>query len=297
MGRNVFPLGERRRFFAAVVVSLLAVVPLVPLQRALAGPPATADEETGVSGAGSVSAAPDQGESGLGDMAADTDPTKPVFFGFRDEFYDLGHGLWRNVALLRVDQAVLKTTHTPGLKKGFLLRADLPLVTFHDGKNTKTGLGDILGQVIIVPRITGPVFVGIGSAFVAPTATGDTLGVGKWMAAPAVVPVVFFPHKGWLYVKVQDWISFAGSPGRPDLHYLTVTPTLLRRISKRCWMGIDGESSTNWEKSGETGYKAGLLVGVMLSRRFGASIKGEIPFGAHRQGDWTVKAVSFMTRF
>jgi len=35
----------------------------------------------------------------------------------------------------------------------------------------------------------------------------------------------------------------------------------------------------------------------MFSRKAGLSLKAEILFGEHRQGDWTVKVVFFITRY
>jgi hypothetical protein len=233
----------------------------------------------------------------LESVAADTDPTKPVIFSLRNEFYDLKNGFWKNDMIFRADRAVFEKRGLAGSSRGLLLRADLPIVTFYNGDVTKAGLGDLYGQLLYAPRISGPFFLAVGTGLLAPTATDESLGFGKWVLAPAVVPVYFFPHKGLSYIKIQDWISFAGSPGRPDLHYLTVTPTFLWRLTKRWYALVDGESLTDWEKDGRTSTKAGFLLGLMLSRRVGVSIKAEIPFGANRLGDWTVKSVFFTTKY
>lgn len=237
------------------------------------------------------------GAGELGSVGADTDPTKPVIFSLRNEFYDLKNGLWRNDTILRADRTVFEKRRPVGSVRGLLLRADLPIVTFYDGDVTKAGLGDLYGQILLAPRISGPLLLAVGTGLLAPTATDESLGLGKWVVAPAVVPVYFFPHRGLSYVKIQDWISFAGSPGRPDLHYLTVTPTFLWRLSKRWYMLVDGESLTDWEKDGRTSLKGGFQLGRMLSRRTGVSLKAEIPFGENRLGDWTLKAVFFATKY
>jgi hypothetical protein len=237
------------------------------------------------------------GADELGAVAADTDPTKPVFFSLRNEFYDLKQGLWRNDTILRADRAVIQKTRLPGRARGLLLRVDLPVVTFYNGDVTKTGLGDLYGQALLAPRIRGPLFLAVGTGLVLPTATGDSFGFGKWIVSPAVVPVYFFPKRGISYLKIQDWISFAGSPGRPDTHFLMVTPTFLWRVTKLWYVLADGESLTDWEKDGRTSYKGGFLLGVMLSRRAGISLKAEIPFGEYRQGNWNLKSVFFLTRY
>jgi hypothetical protein len=273
---------------------LMASAPVAAQQTSSAYPV----PETGGAGEPSGGAeAPETADSELQAMAADTDPTKPVFFSLREEFYDLGRGLWRNVAIIRMDKAVLERSKLPGQARGFLLRADLPVVSFYNGAETETGLGDLYGQALFAPRIRGPVFLAVGTGLIVPTASGDSTGLGKWVAAPVVVPVIFFPRRGLGYVKIQDWISISGLSGRPDVHYLTITPTVLWRLWRRWWILIDEESLTDWEKGSETSYKGGVLLGLMLSRRAGVSLKTEIPFGAHRRGDWTVKAIFFWTRY
>jgi hypothetical protein len=135
------------------------------------------------------------------------------------------------------------------------------------------------------------------TGLVLPTATDEVLGRGKWIAAPVVAPVWLFPRRGLAYLKVQDWISFAGDGERPDVHYLTVTPTLLWRLSPRWWTVVDAESTSDWELDGQTSFRVGLALGRMLSPRYGLSLKAELPFGGHPQTDWTLKAVFFATRF
>ena len=227
---------------------------------------------------------------------ADTDPTNPVLFSIRDEFYNLPGGLRQNVATLRVDRLLLREAKLPGQAKGLILRGDLPLVTFDDGSDTTTGLGEIYGQAVMIPRLSRSLMLGFGSGLVVPTATDDRLGRGKWIAAPTVVPVWFFPRRGYAYVKLQDWFSFAGDEARPDVHYLNVTPTFLWRLGKRWWTLVDAESNTNWKKDDHTGFRGGLLLGRMISTRAGISLKGEFPFGGYPQTDWAVKAVFFRTR-
>ncbi|HDL64938.1 MAG TPA: hypothetical protein ENH12_06070 [Proteobacteria bacterium] len=233
----------------------------------------------------------------LDEIGGDSDPTKPVAFSFREEFYDLKGDAWQNVVILRADQLILDKKELLGHRRGVILRADIPLVSYHGGGSTRTGLGDLYGQALLIPRVTGNFMLAFGTGFTFPTATGDEFGRGKWIVSPIAVPIWFFPHQGYAYIKVQDWVSFEGDSGRPDVHYLTVTPTFLWRLSKRYWMMLDGESSTNWETNNRTNYKGGLLIGRMFSKKSGLSLKAEVPFGEHRQGDWTVKAVFFITRY
>ena len=228
---------------------------------------------------------------------ADTDPTKPVLFSLRNEFYRLRGDAWQNVFLVRADALLIGKTELPGHARGIILRADVPIPTLHNGTNTHTGLGDLYGQALVVPHLSRPFTVALGTGLGVPTATSQTLGSGKWVLAPAIVPVWFFPKRGFAFVKFQDWFSFAGHAARPSVHYLTVTPALLWRVSRRSWTLVDAESRTDWQNGARTWAKAGVLAGTMLSPRNGVTLKLEVPFGASRPGDWTLKAVLFRTRF
>ncbi len=227
----------------------------------------------------------------------DTDPTKPVMFSFREEFTSLDNNGFINTVILRADRLVLEDLGVPGPVRGVLTRLDIPIVTFSNPSTTATGLGDIYMQALVAPRIEGNFAMATGTGLQMPTATSNLLGQGKWIASPTIVPIWFFPREGYAYLKFQDWFSFAGQSSRPGVHYLTVTGLLLRRISMKWWGMLDAESNTNWMNCGETWFKAGCLFGLMVNNRVGIWVKGEIPFGQYRVGDWSIKCSLFVTRF
>jgi hypothetical protein len=229
-------------------------------------------------------------------LANDTDPTKPVFFSLRNEFTRLNEVAWTNAFILRHDKLTIKRLGIKGPARGVLTRFDVPIVSSHTAAGTTTGLGDLYLQALLAPRIRGRFVTAIGTGLTLPTATSQVLGRRKWIAAPAIVPLLFFPGKGFTYVKFQDFISFAGDSNRPDVHYLTVTGSLLYRTSKRWWIVADTETNTNWQNSGTTWFKSGLLLGRMVSPRVGAWMKLEIPYGDYRVGEWILKASVFRTR-
>jgi hypothetical protein len=265
----------------------------------LSTPVAHAAPEQSASGEARTDTAASQtsDDESAGPVGADTDPTKPVLFSVRNEYYNLPGDIWRNVVMLRADALALPEEGRLWRSQGLLLRADVPLVSFHNKSGTTTGLGDFYVQALTIPRIAPGFLVAVGTGLVLPTASDDKLGSGQWIAAPTVAPILFFPRRGLAYVKVQDWISFAGDESRPKVHYLTVTPTFLWRIGERWWTVVDAESNTNWERDSQTSYRAGLLIGRMLSNRHGLSLKVELPVGGNRQMDWSLKVVYFLTRF
>jgi hypothetical protein len=234
---------------------------------------------------------------GVEAIGQDTDPTKPVLFSLREEFTSLGENGFVNTVILRADRLVLEGLGVPGPVRGVLTRLDLPIVTFSNSSTSETGLGDIYVQALVAPRIQGNFAMAAGTGLQMPSATSNLLGQGKWIASPTIVPIWFIPREGYAYIKVQDWFSFAGQSNRPGVHYLTVTGLIIRRISKKWWVLFEAESNTDWKNSGSTWYKAGGLVGLMLTNRVGVWVKGDIPFGNDRIGDWSIKASLFVTRF
>lgn len=215
-------------------------------------------------------------------------PTQAVFLSVRNEYRNLRNGAWNNRAIIRKDAVALKGNRLA--RRGFLLRADLPITTTHLGSETRTGLGDLYGQALYIPYISRKFAFVAGSGFVFPTATHKTLGFGKWVVAPLAIPVWFLPRgKGFFFVKVQDFISIAGVGDRPNIHTLAVNPALIYVPARRWWVPIDVESRTNFKNQGKTDYRVGLGVGKVIAPRFGIEIRGEIPFGGTRPGDWTIK--------
>jgi hypothetical protein len=231
------------------------------------------------------------------EIGQDTDPTKPVAFSLREEFYRRNVNTFINQFILRADKLVLEGLGVPGPARGILTRIDVPVVTFSSPSAGETGLGDIYLQALVAPRIEGNFFVAGGTGLVLPTETSLLLGFGKWIASPAIVPIWFLPKRGMAYIKIQDWFSFAGQANRQDVHYLTVTPLILLRFSTRWWVLLDTESNTDWLKEGHTWCKSGALVGYMISNRLGVGLKAEIPYGQYRLFDWIIKASLFVTRY
>jgi hypothetical protein len=227
-----------------------------------------------------------QQEAGVED-----NPTRAVFLSVRDEYRNLKDGAWNNRLILRKDALVLKGSRAA--RRGFLLRADLLITTTHLGSETHTGLGDLYGQALYIPYLSRKFAFVAGSGFLFPTATHKTLGLGKWQVAPLAVPVWFLPRaKGFFLVKVQDFISIAGVGDRPDVHTLGVNPALIYVPARRWWIPIEMESRTNWKNHHKTNYRVGFGLGRVVTSKFGLEIRGEVPFGGTRPGDWTIKVAA-----
>lgn len=223
-------------------------------------------------------------EESIGDI----DPTRPVFFNLREEFYNLNSDTRRNAVILRTDIIRL------GGMRNLILRFDVPFVTADLIQGTDNGLGDIYAQALLIPYKTESLFLAIGSGIIAPSATENSLGGGKWQVAPLAIPGWRFKDpRGLFFVKIQDTASFAGQSDRADIHYMTVTPVLLMKLSERWWAGADTEAKVNWERDNQESFKSGIFLLRMWTKGFGTWVKPEIHWGPNREGDWAVKASFF----
>ena len=241
---------------------------------------------------------PDAGTAALSaGIGEDTDPTKPVLFSLREEYYSLPNGNWINNFILRKDEIVWRQETFPGQARGVLLRMELPETTAHFGGESEGGLGDGYVQALLLPHLSGPFLLAAGTGLVLPTATDRLLGGGKWTIAPMLAPAWLVPRQRYSFVKFQEFESFAGPSSRPDVSFLLITPTFMTRVLRRYWVLVDSESRTDWTRGSITSFKSGLLIGTMFSPRVGLSLKTEVPWGNHRLGEWTLKASLFWTRF
>jgi len=230
------------------------------------------------------------------EAGADDNPTRAVFFSVREEYRNLKDGAWNNRIVLRKDAIVLKGERLGG-RTGFLLRTDIPITTTHLGSETHTGLGDIYGQALYIPHLSRKFAFVTGSGIVVPTGTHRTLGLGKWQVAPLAVPVWFLGKgRGFVSVKFQDFISVAGVSDRPGVHALFIQPTLNYIPARRWLVQADAESRTNWKNDNRTDFRVGFGAGKVMTRKLFIGVKCEVPMGATRTGDWTIKITNIFYR-
>jgi hypothetical protein len=122
-----------------------------------------------------------------------------------------------------------------------LLRFTLPVAnapTFPSGSDT--GLGDLtLIDLFLIPG--KPVSFGIGPVLVAPTASTDALGSGRWQTGAAAVAIA--PQSwGLLGGLVIYQHSFARDDGRDSVNLLTVQPIVNVNLSEGFYL----RSSAIW---------------------------------------------------
>jgi hypothetical protein len=220
----------------------------------------------------------------------DSDPTRPILFSVRPEFYRVTDDGWRMLAIVRYDQALLRKRRWLGGQRGMLIRLELPAAAGQaPGVKTAAGLGDAYAQLLLIPHLTGRFAFAAGSGLFIPTASSRVLGTGKWTAAPAAIPVWFTRGVGMIFVKFQNLTSFAGDSSRPDLNVLLITPTVIRTIGRRSWVFVDTETKTDWQRDGRTGVKSGIQFGHVMVRRAGFWVKPEFWWGPNQDGRWNLK--------
>jgi hypothetical protein len=124
-----------------------------------------------------------------------------------------------------------------------LFRYTLPIATaptFPSG--SETGLGDLfLINFSLFPPLPGKVEVALGPLLVAPTASADVLGQGKWQTGPAIA-IVAPQSWGLAAGLIQYQHSFAGEEDRADVRLLTFQPVITYNLPQGYYL----RSSAIW---------------------------------------------------
>jgi hypothetical protein len=122
-----------------------------------------------------------------------------------------------------------------------VMRFTVPVVTTPD-PGSATGLGDISFFDLFVAAPLDWGIWGAGITAVAPTASKDELGQGKWQLGPAATLVVYKVPNWQLGGVVQNPISIAGDNDRPDVSTFQFQP--LVNYLKGDW--YFGAGDFNW---------------------------------------------------
>src|SRR5262245_10994253 len=101
----------------------------------------------------------------------DSDPTRPVVWSLREEYYNLRNDAWANAFLIRRDKAFFDRKQWWTGRRGFLTRFDMPFVVTQTPSDTQGGLGDLYLQALYVPRLSRRFALAGGSGIFLPTAT------------------------------------------------------------------------------------------------------------------------------
>jgi len=129
-------------------------------------------------------------------------------------------------------------------------RTILPVVYQNDvgpGSN-QFGLGDTTQSFFFSPKAIGPsgIIWGAGPVLLAPTATDNLLGGGKWGAGPTFV--VLRQSDGWTYGLLANQIwSFAGKSSKPDINQAFLQPFISYTTADAWTFSLNTETTYNWK--------------------------------------------------
>jgi hypothetical protein len=118
------------------------------------------------------------------------------------------------------------------------------------GTSSQSGLADTVQSLFfspVNPTKSGWIW-GAGPVFQLPTATDDLLGEEKWGAGPTVV--VLKQQGPWTYGTLLNHVwSFAGESGRADVSRTFLQPFVSFTTKKFTTLGLNTESTYDWERS------------------------------------------------
>lgn len=148
---------------------------------------------------------------------------------------------------------------------------EMPLLRFDAPGLTETGLGDVMlrlrynlqyGAITVIP----------GLEVVAPTASDDVLGLGKWQVNPVLGAVMPLSQSAFVFVGYKHLRSVGGDDARLDID-ASQPRLLVARLSPRGWWVLADMKYTYDHGTGIEGLDAELEFGQMLSHDVGLSAR------------------------
>lgn len=128
-------------------------------------------------------------------------------------------------------------------------RTILPILSqdqvVNDG--SQSGLGDITQSLFFSPKQpVGGWILGVGPAFLIPTATDDLLGQDQWAAGPTAVALKQ-TESGWTYgALVNQLWSISDSDTRPDVNSMFLQPFLTKALGQGRTLTFNLETTHDW---------------------------------------------------
>lgn len=113
---------------------------------------------------------------------------------------------------------------------------------------SESGLGDIVASQFFSPKApVGGWIVGVGPAWLLPTASDETLGSEKWGVGPTAVALK--QQGGWTFgLLTQQMWSFAGDDDRADVNAMFLQPFMVYLITKTMTsLSANTETTYDWE--------------------------------------------------
>ena len=185
----------------------------------------------------------------------------------------------------------------------FALRVDLPFVWTNktsssnpDG-NMKSGVGDLLTQMVYAHTINSRWAVGVGGRMYFPTDSGSAFGNGKWVAAPLAGFRCFVPEisKGTYTGFVVRWhASFAGNPSTSPVRNVVFSPQLNISLPDAWYLNSTPEIQWNYT-TGKWFVPMYLMVGKKFGERWVTSLEYRHSFvnGTNSYNNWVEARIGY----
>jgi len=175
-------------------------------------------------------------------------------------------------------------------------RVILPVISQNDiagESGGQTGLGDMVISSFISPKepTSGGLIWGVGPVILAPTATDDLLGTGKFGLGPTAVALKQI-GKFTTGALVNHIWSVAGDDDRPDVNTTFFQPFLAKNFAGGYALALNTEISQSWDYNATSGYVhlIGSKVISLGSQLAQVAIGPRIPYGGASSGTWGFRA-------
>ncbi|MEZ5565852.1 MAG: hypothetical protein R3F24_10185 [Gammaproteobacteria bacterium] len=130
-------------------------------------------------------------------------------------------------------------------------RTIVPLIDQSDVINngSQSGLGDIVQSLFFSPKkpTAAGWILGVGPAFLLPTATDDLLGAEQWAIGPTAVALKQ-TETGWTYGALANYlVSVAGDDDRADVNAMFMQPFVSKSLGGGATVVLNLESTYDFE--------------------------------------------------
>lgn len=151
-----------------------------------------------------------------------------------------------------------------------LMKLTMPIAVSISGSGSTqqfsvSGVGDLqVFDLLTIKQSWGR--WGFGPALVFPTASANALGAGKYQAGPSFALIYTGIKNLTAGAIVQNPISYAGSPNRPSVNNMIITPTFTFNLKEGWFVGMsDYNWNFDWEKGGALTFPIGVQVGKIIT--------------------------------
>jgi hypothetical protein len=129
------------------------------------------------------------------------------------------------------------------------LSLELPVATTDAASDTDTGLADVTVRYAQLLHLDRRKAFAASLGLIAPTATADALGTGKWMLEPGASVILFLSRQWIVAPALKQTVSFAGALSRANVNSTAMDLYVVwRSRSLQQWIIVDPGVAWNWEK-------------------------------------------------